>query len=357
MRILGEKSLKNRLTFDIYILRGYLFFTLNTMAQNENKTVQSLWSNEGIKKTLLEMTDGIFQDYLSSLAKEKGQYEEIWKILVVLTREEDKRDRYQERLFSLQELKEKNEKQREEEHWRKSNLQKYLQQEIGKIDKSRLKLEEDYMNSFVNFSQQYRKIHKIIQTIDLKIDQLEAKRASLLDQWDRAHQDDSKILASELSDIEQDILSYRYDQDQFRSKLEDFEYNLNMIEWLIKEKEDEMLMLQSDSDQLWELDYFLMLLHHGKYHSNVNVKNHSNLESHLSHWDYSKSWDFSQNVFVSTNKSSKGLEADCVILYITPRDEERIQDGEEWWPTTNLYYVLATRARKKLYMLFTSGEN
>ena len=98
-------------------------------------------------------------------------------------------------------------------------------------------------------------------------------------------------------------------------------------------------------------------IHHGKYHSNVNVKNHSNLESHLSHWDYSKSWDFSRDVFVSTNKSSKGLEADCVILYITPRDEERIQDGEEWWPTTNLYYVLATRARKKLYMLFTSGEN
>ena len=254
MRILGEKSLKNRLTFDIYIyiLRGYLFFTLNTMVQNENKTIQPLWTNEGIKKTLLEMTDGIFQEYLSSLAKEKGQYEEIWKILVALTREEDKRDR-------LQELKEKNEKQREVEHGRKSNLQKYLQQEIGKIDKSRLKLEEDYMNSFSNFSQQYRKIHKIIQTIDLKIDQLEAKRASLLDQWDHAHQDDSKILASELSDIEQDILSYHYDQDQFRSKLEDFESNLNMIEWLIKEKEDEMLMLQSDSDQLWELDYFLML--------------------------------------------------------------------------------------------------
>ena len=261
MWILGEKPLKNRLTFDIYIsiYCESLFLTLNTMAQNENKTVQPLWANEGIKKTLLEMTDGIFQDYLSSLAKEKGQYEEIWKILVALTREEDKRDRYQERLFALQELKEKNEKQREEEHWRKSNLQKYLQQEIGKIDKSRLKLEEDYMNSCVNFSQQYRKIHKIIQTIDLKIDQLEAKRASLLDQWDRAHQDDSKILASELSDIEQDILSYRYDQDQFRSKLEDFEYNLNMIEWLIKEKEDEMLMLQSNSDQLWELDYFLML--------------------------------------------------------------------------------------------------
>lgn len=42
MRILGEKLQKNRLTFDIYILRGYLFFTLNTMVQNENKTIQPL---------------------------------------------------------------------------------------------------------------------------------------------------------------------------------------------------------------------------------------------------------------------------------------------------------------------------
>lgn len=134
-----------------------------------------------------------------------------------------------------------------------------------------------------------------------------------------------------------------------------------LLKW-IKEAQSHQRTTMIFADSQKNVDKISQLLndekiYHGKYHSNVNVKYHSNLESHLSHWDYSKSWDFSQDVFVSTNKSSKGLEADCVILYITPRDEDRIQDGEEWWPTTNLYYVLATRARKKLYMLFTSGEN
>ena len=46
MRILGEKSLKNRLTFDIYILRGYLFFTLLKMSK---KIYRNILTNEIIK--------------------------------------------------------------------------------------------------------------------------------------------------------------------------------------------------------------------------------------------------------------------------------------------------------------------
>ena len=131
--------------------------------------------------------------------------------------------------------------------------------------------------------------------------------------------------------------------------------DIQLLKW-IKDAQahQRTMMIFADSQKnVDKISQFLndQKIYHGKYHSNVNLK------SHLVHWDYSKSWDFSQDVFVSTNKSSKGLEADCVILYITPKDEDRIQDGEEWWSTTNLYYVLATRARKKLYMLFTWGEN
>lgn len=84
---------------------------------------------------------------------------------------------------------------------------------------------------------------------------------------------------------------------------------------------------------------------HGKYHNKA-----------VSRSLYCEVSDFSQNVFVSTNISSKGLEADCVILYVTPHDEKKLSITSEWWLTGNLYYVLATRARKKLYILYTSEE-
>lgn len=86
---------------------------------------------------------------------------------------------------------------------------------------------------------------------------------------------------------------------------------------------------------------------HGKYHSRA-----------VSRSVYCEVSDFSQNVFVSTNKSSKGLEADCVILYVTPHDEKKLSITSEWWLTGNLYYVLATRARKNfIYSILQKKSN
>ena len=85
-------------------------------------------------------------------------------------------------------------------------------------------------------------------------------------------------------------------------------------------------------------------IYHGIYHNNAESS------------DYGGLLDFSKDVFVATNKSSKGLETDCVILYITSEDEKKLDSTEEWGAIRNIYYVLATRARKKLYILYTSEE-
>ena len=85
-------------------------------------------------------------------------------------------------------------------------------------------------------------------------------------------------------------------------------------------------------------------IYHGIYHNNAENSVYGGL------------LDFSKDVFVATNKSSKGLETDCVILYITSEDEKKLDSTEEWGAIRNIYYVLATRARKKLYILYTSSK-
>lgn len=66
---------------------------------------------------------------------------------------------------------------------------------------------------------------------------------------------------------------------------------------------------------------------------------------------------FGESVFVSTHKSSKGLEADCVILMIDKKGINDYNRGQEGDVANNILYVLATRAKKKLYILFTFAEN
>ena len=72
---------------------------------------------------------------------------------------------------------------------------------------------------------------------------------------------------------------------------------------------------------------------------------------------YTKVNDLSQSIFVSTYPSSKGLEADCVILLINQKDFDRFMTSKDGSKINNVLYVLTTRAKKKLYILFAFDED
>lgn len=77
-----------------------------------------------------------------------------------------------------------------------------------------------------------------------------------------------------------------------------------------------------------------------KYHSKMNQGEGYNII-------------FDKDIFVSTYQSSKWLEADCVILLVEEKDYKKVIDNPDWGVYNNILYVLATRAKKKLYILFT----
>ena len=63
--------------------------------------------------------------------------------------------------------------------------------------------------------------------------------------------------------------------------------------------------------------------------------------------------DLDKQILVTTYQSSKGLEADYVILIITKEKYDEYLSAEDGAIPNNILYVLATRAKKKLYILFT----
>mgnify|MGYP001695259097 CR=1 FL=1 len=63
--------------------------------------------------------------------------------------------------------------------------------------------------------------------------------------------------------------------------------------------------------------------------------------------------DLDKQILVTTYESSKGLEADYVILIITKKKYDEYFSAEDGAVANNILYVLATRAKKKLYILFT----
>ncbi|MGI5852281.1 MAG: ATP-binding domain-containing protein [Caldicoprobacterales bacterium] len=60
---------------------------------------------------------------------------------------------------------------------------------------------------------------------------------------------------------------------------------------------------------------------------------------------------------MSTHHSSKGLEADAVILIVDKSEFDNYMEAPEGDRANNILYVLATRAKKKLYILFTFEED
>lgn len=80
-----------------------------------------------------------------------------------------------------------------------------------------------------------------------------------------------------------------------------------------------------------------------KYHSKMNNREDHNII-------------FDKDIFVSTYQSSKWLEADCVILLIGEKEYKKVIDNPSWGVDNNTLYVLATRAKKKLYILFTFNK-
>ena len=230
-----------------------LFLILYTMVKNKNTPFQIAWSNEGIKTSLLEMTDVIFQDYLSNLEKEKEQYEDLLKIFSALLIEQDKVRCYQDRLTVLQQAKEKLEKKFEEgqisaHNFKENNLVK----EIRTLDKTRLNLYKSYTNYLAKISGQYREFEKAIQSLDFKIGQLESKRERVLEEWSKSQEFYSELLESQMLQIEQDILSYINDQEQLKSELDNFEHELGLIDALIQDPEQKTLTIEQEyhSDDL-----------------------------------------------------------------------------------------------------------
>ena len=89
-------------------------------------------------------------------------------------------------------------------------------------------------------------------------------------------------------------------------------------------------------------EYYKYLVDKGfsvaKYHSKENRRDAINLD---------------KQILVTTYESSKGLEADYVILIITKEKYDEYLSAEDGAIPNNILYVLATRAKKKLYILFT----
>lgn len=83
---------------------------------------------------------------------------------------------------------------------------------------------------------------------------------------------------------------------------------------------------------------------HWKYHNKIKHEKGENV------------FKVNQNVFVSTFKSSKGLESDCVILIVDRKEYSEYIEAGEWSRKNNIFYVLATRAKRKLYIIFTFKE-
>ncbi len=92
-------------------------------------------------------------------------------------------------------------------------------------------------------------------------------------------------------------------------------------------------------------------------------------DNKIAHWAYYNGLDsknvgdltkimwFSESVFISTHHSSKGLEADAVILIVDKSEFDNYMEAPEGDRANNILYVLATRAKKKLYILFTFEED
>lgn len=89
-------------------------------------------------------------------------------------------------------------------------------------------------------------------------------------------------------------------------------------------------------------EYYKYLVDKGfsvaKYHSKEDRRDAINLD---------------KQILVTTYQSSKGLEADYVILIITKEKYDEYLSAEDGAIPNNILYVLATRAKKKLYILFT----
>lgn len=73
-------------------------------------------------------------------------------------------------------------------------------------------------------------------------------------------------------------------------------------------------------------------------------------------WKYhnkENSSDFRQEHMITTYESAKWLEADSVFVVITKQDYENRRNAPEWSKEKNKFYVLSSRAKKHLYIIFT----
>lgn len=81
---------------------------------------------------------------------------------------------------------------------------------------------------------------------------------------------------------------------------------------------------------------------HSVYHSKLD----NNLNKLSPFADYNLTSNDRSWILVTTYHSSKWLEADCVFIYMTETEYKKAQ-----WDKKNIFYVLSTRAKRKLFII------
>ena len=85
-------------------------------------------------------------------------------------------------------------------------------------------------------------------------------------------------------------------------------------------------------------------IHHGAYFNWIDFQPYLKKNK-----EYLKIWSGnSTNILVTTYRSAKWLEAECVIIYISEKEYSKFINWDVWDHNDNIFYTLATRPKKKL---------
>lgn len=84
--------------------------------------------------------------------------------------------------------------------------------------------------------------------------------------------------------------------------------------------------------------------HNNITNANINRKHAKNAIDSFSSTD--------NEILITTYKSAKWLEADCVFIYLPKETYNEVVNAKEWDKNKNTLYVLCTRAKKKLFIVW-----
>lgn len=90
-------------------------------------------------------------------------------------------------------------------------------------------------------------------------------------------------------------------------------------------------------------------VNHYVYHNNINNANIDRKHAKNAIDSFSST---DNEILITTYKSAKWLEADCVFIYLPNETYNEVMNAKEWDKNKNTLYVLCTRAKKKLFIVW-----